>query len=81
MSLSITALRSAKPGAKPDKLADETGLFLLVQPSGGMLWRFKCRTDRRDDAGNPKRVEQKPGLEPPRRSAMAHQGHRPALEP
>ena len=37
MSLSITTLRNAKPGAKPYKLADEKGLFLLVQPSGGML--------------------------------------------
>ena len=37
MSLSITTLRTAKPAAKPYKLADEKGLFLLVQPSGGML--------------------------------------------
>ena len=62
MSLSITTLRNAKPAAKPYKLADEKGLFLLVQPSGGMLWRFKYRADGRDDAGNPKRVEKKLGL-------------------
>ena len=62
MSLSITTLRTAKPAAKPYKLADEKGLFLLVQPSGGMLWRFKYRTDGRDEAGNPKRVEKKLGL-------------------
>ena len=62
MSLSITTLRNVKPAAKPYKLADEKGLFLLVQPSGGMLWRFKYRTDGRDDAGNPKRVEKKLGL-------------------
>ena len=62
MSLSITTLRNVKPSAKPYKLADEKGLFLLVQPSGGMLWRFKYRTDGRDDAGNPKRVEKKLGL-------------------
>lgn len=62
MSLSITALRNAKPRAKPYKLADEKGLFLLVQPSGGMLWRFKYRADGRDAAGNPKRVEKKLGL-------------------
>ena len=62
MSLSITTLRTAKPAAKPYKLADEKGLFLLVQPSGGMLWRFKYRADGRDDAGNPKRVEKKLGL-------------------
>ena len=55
MSLSITSLRTVKPVAKPCKLADEKGLFLLVQPSGGMLWRLKYRTDGRDDEGNPKR--------------------------
>ena len=62
MSRSITTLRNAKPAAKPYKLADEKGLCLLVQPSGGMLWRFKFRTDGRDEAGNPKRVERKLGF-------------------
>lgn len=62
MSLSITILRNTKPAAKPYKLADEKGLFLLVQPSGGMLWRFKYRTDGRDEAGNPKRIEKKLGF-------------------
>ena len=62
MSLSITTLRNTKPAAKPYKLADEKGLFLLVQPSGGMLWRFKYRTDGRDEAGNPKRIEKKLGF-------------------
>jgi integrase len=62
MALSVTTLRNAKPKARPYKLADEKGLFLLVQPSGGMLWRFKYRIDGRDAAGNPKRVEKKLGL-------------------
>jgi integrase len=62
MALSVTTLRNAKPNAKPYKLADEKGLFLLVQPSGGMLWRFKYRIDGRDAAGNLKRVEKKLGL-------------------
>lgn len=43
MSLTDTAIRNAKPGAKPIKLGDERGLFLLVQPSGGKLWRLKYR--------------------------------------
>jgi integrase len=55
-------MRNVKPKAKPYKLADEKGLFLLVQPSGGMLWRFKYRIDGRDAAGAPKRVEKKLGL-------------------
>ncbi len=33
-----------------------------MQPSGGMLWRFKFRIDGRDAAGNPKRIEKKLGL-------------------
>ncbi|HEU4959031.1 MAG TPA: Arm DNA-binding domain-containing protein [Sphingomonas sp.] len=55
-------LLNSKPKAKPYKLADEKGLFLLVQPSGGMLWRMKYRVDGRDEAGNPKRVEKKLAL-------------------
>lgn len=43
MALSDTAIRSAKPSEKPRKLFDERGLFLLVQPSGGKLWRLKYR--------------------------------------
>lgn len=62
MALSIPILRNAKPKDKPYKLADEKGLFLLVQPSGGMLWRMKFRVDGRDEAGNPKRIEKKLGL-------------------
>lgn len=62
MSLSIPILRNAKPKDRPYKLADEKGLFLLVQPSGGMLWRMKYRIDGRDEDGNPKRVEKKLGL-------------------
>ena len=41
--LTDTAIRGCKPRAKPYKLADEKGLFLLVQPSGGKLWRLKYR--------------------------------------
>ena len=62
MALSNTSIRNAKPKASPYKLADEKGLFLLVQPSGGMLWRMKYRIDGRDEAGNSKRVEKKLGL-------------------
>lgn len=62
MALTDTAIRNAKPQAKPYKLADEKGLFLLVQPSGGKLWRLKFRVDGRDDQGTPKRVEKKVGF-------------------
>ncbi|MEP6785935.1 MAG: integrase arm-type DNA-binding domain-containing protein [Sphingomonadales bacterium] len=43
MPLNDIAIRAAKPGLKPVKLSDEKGLFLLVQPSGGKLWRLKYR--------------------------------------
>ena len=43
MALSDTAIKAAKPAAAPFKLFDERGLFLLVTPSGGKLWRVKYR--------------------------------------
>ena len=43
MSLSHTAIQSAKPKEKPYKLYDEKGLYALVTPNGGKLWRFKYR--------------------------------------
>ena len=48
MTLSAIAVRSAKPRSKPYKLGDSLGLFLLVQPSGGKLWRMKYRVDGRE---------------------------------
>lgn len=41
----LTALQinAAKPAAKAYKLADGGGLYLLVQPSGAKLWRYKFR--------------------------------------
>ena len=62
MAPTSTAIRNAKPQAKPYMPTDEKRLFLLVQPSGGILWRFKFRIDVRDDAGKPKRIEKKLGL-------------------
>jgi len=48
MALSDIAIRNAKPRPKPYKLSDAFGLFLLVQPSGGKLWRLKYRIDGRE---------------------------------
>lgn len=48
MALTDTAIRNAKPREKPYKLGDTLGLFLLVQPSGGRLWRVKYRIDGRE---------------------------------
>ncbi|GMM61497.1 tyrosine-type recombinase/integrase [Novosphingobium pituita] len=43
MALTDVAIRGAKAKGKPYKLGDADGLFLLVQPSGGKLWRLKYR--------------------------------------
>jgi integrase len=43
MALSDTAIRNAKPQEKQYKLHDEGGLFIIVRPSGGKLWRLKYR--------------------------------------
>lgn len=48
MALTDTAVRNAKAREKPYKLGDSLGLFLLVQPSGGKLWRLKYRIDGRE---------------------------------
>lgn len=43
MALTDTAIRNAKPKAKPYKIYAGDGLFLLVSPKGGKWWRFKYR--------------------------------------
>ena len=40
MSLTDTEIKKAKPGDKPYKMADGGRLYLLVNPSGGKLWRW-----------------------------------------
>jgi integrase len=41
--LNESRIRAAKPAEKPYKLFDERGLFMLVTPTGGRLWRFRYR--------------------------------------
>ena len=48
MALTDVTIRNAKPGAKAIKLADGGGMFLLVTPAGGKLWRLKFRIDGRE---------------------------------
>lgn len=43
MSLTDTMVRGAIAEGKPKKVYDTDGLYLLVQPSGSKLWRFKYR--------------------------------------
>ena len=48
MPLTDTAIRNAKPGAKPRKLFDGGGLFLLLTPKGQRWWRLKYRWEGRE---------------------------------
>lgn len=48
MALTDVAIRKARKGPKAYKLGDSAGLFLLVEKSGGKLWRMKYRIDGRE---------------------------------
>lgn len=48
MALTDTAVRNAKARDKDYKLSDSGGLYLLVTPAGGKLWRLKFRVDGRE---------------------------------
>ena len=48
MALSDTAIRKIKPKDKPNKVADERGIYLLVFSQGGKLWRMKYRFDGKE---------------------------------
>ena len=41
--LTPSAVANAKPQAKPYKLTDERGMYLLIQPTGARLFRFNYR--------------------------------------
>jgi len=43
MPLTDAKIKALKPKAKPYKVADFDGLYLLVNPTGSKLWRFKYR--------------------------------------
>jgi integrase len=48
MALTDTAIKRSHPEDKPYKLADGKGLYLLVNPSGGKLWRWKYRFEGKE---------------------------------
>lgn len=48
MPLTDTQIRNLKPRERPFKLADFDGLFLLVNPTGSKLWRFKYRVQGKE---------------------------------
>ena len=46
--LSGTKVRTAKSKGKPVAMFDGGGLYLLITPSGGKLWRFKYRFEGKE---------------------------------
>ncbi len=46
--LTAIKLQSAKPKDKEYKLSDGQGLYILIKPSGGRLWRFKYRYNNKE---------------------------------
>lgn len=56
MPLTNVRIEGAKPRSKPYKLADEKGLYLIVQPTGKKWWRLKYRFGPRKD-GKPGQAE------------------------
>ena len=46
--LTDTKVRTIRPRKSPQKLFDGGGLFLLVTPSGGKLWKFKYRFEGKE---------------------------------
>ena len=48
MALTDTQIHRSKPGDTPYKLSDGHGLYLLVKPNGGRLWRWKFRFDGKE---------------------------------
>ncbi len=48
MKLTELQIRKAVPGEKAKKLADGAGMFLLIKPTGGKLWRLKYRIAGRE---------------------------------
>lgn len=43
MALTEIVIRQAKAGEKPRKMTDGKGLYVLITPAGGKLWRFDYR--------------------------------------
>ncbi len=48
MPLTNTAIRNAKPGKKPIRMFDGSGLYLEISPAGGKLWRLKYRFNTKE---------------------------------
>ncbi|WOY03702.1 tyrosine-type recombinase/integrase [Dickeya fangzhongdai] len=48
MSLNDSKIRNLKPSAKPYKVSDSHGLYLLINPGGSRLWYLKYRINKKE---------------------------------
>ncbi|MEO6975276.1 MAG: Arm DNA-binding domain-containing protein, partial [Gallionella sp.] len=48
-ALSDTRIRNTRPAVKPIKLTDGGGLFLLINPNGSRLWRYRYRLNGKEN--------------------------------
>ena len=48
MALTVKGIENTKPMDRPYKLADGSGLCLLVTPSGARLWRWRYRFEGKE---------------------------------
>jgi integrase len=48
VSLSDIAVRNLKPREKPYKIFDRKGLFVLINPNGSKLWRWRYRFEQKE---------------------------------
>ena len=46
--LTESKLRAARPGAKLTKLFDANGLYAAIAPAGGVWWRLRLITGKRE---------------------------------
>lgn len=45
MALTTLEIKNAAPGETDYTLADASGLFMIVKPTGSKLWRFRYRLE------------------------------------
>ena len=78
------SIRTAKPRAKPYKIGCGHGLFLLINPNGSKLWRFKYRFEGREKTltfgGYPRRFPGFKSLPSNGSKPMRPRGHTARLE-
>jgi hypothetical protein len=48
MGLTDTEIKKSRPAEAPYRLKDAGGMYLIVSPAGGKLWRWKYRFEGKE---------------------------------